>query len=53
LVHEEGPPEVVAPFQRLLGDAWIPTPGWQPQLGESLMDWLRALERVNRPGTAE
>jgi hypothetical protein len=27
---------------------WLPTPGWQRRLDNSLGEWLRALDRVKR-----
>jgi hypothetical protein len=41
------------PFQRLLGDGWLPMPGWQRRLNESLVEWLHALERVRQLSLAE
>ena len=41
------------PFQRLLGDGWLPVPGWQGQLDDSLVEWLHALERVRQLSRAE
>ena len=53
-------PELVAafrtetgPLDRLRGEAWFLAPGWQVRLDGSLGQWLRALERVQRIGSAE
>jgi hypothetical protein len=39
------------PLQRLVGDDWMPTPGWQDRLDDSLLAWLRALERIRGLGS--
>ncbi len=40
-------------IQRLMGDAWFPTPGWQAQLDDALAGWLVALERLRSRGSRE
>jgi hypothetical protein len=36
------------PPQRLMGEGWLPTPGWRRELDERLVRCLRALDFVNR-----
>lgn len=40
------------PFQRPMG-VWLPTPGWQRRLDNSLGEWLRALDRMRYLSLAE
>jgi len=40
-------------IQRLMGDAWFRTPGWQARLDDALAGWLAALERVLGRGFRE
>jgi hypothetical protein len=36
------------PLQRLMGDGWMPKPGWRQELDAAIARWLAALEAVSR-----
>ena len=37
------------PFQRLMGDGWMPKPGWRQELDDAIDRWMNALDGVISP----